>query len=65
MRVKYLKTSIQIIPENDADEVYLETVLNLKSTAHWARTTRVSAAGMPSIWAYAEIKKVEEPPTHD
>jgi hypothetical protein len=59
MRVLYKKYSIQIVPENDADEVYLETVCNTKIGGDVCLAKRVDAMGLHA-WAYLEIKKYEE-----
>ena len=59
MRIKYLKTSIQIIPECDQDEVYLESVLNIKKKDDIAEAKRVSPFGLDLTWAYLEIKAVK------
>jgi hypothetical protein len=57
MKVEYRKYSIVIIPENEADEVYLETVLGLNSIEDTAIVRRISPINMEHAWAYAELKK--------
>lgn len=60
MRVEYKKTSIQIIPENDQDEVYLERVLNLRKKGDKAIVERIAPFDLDHAWAYLEIKKTEK-----
>lgn len=57
MRVKYLKHAIEVIPENDLDEVYLESVLDLKEEGEQAIAERVAVLGLPFAWAFLEIKR--------
>lgn len=56
MKVKYNKYSIQIIPESDQDEVYLESVLGLNKKNDTAQATRIATMGLNGSWAYVEIK---------
>ena len=62
MKTTYMKDSIQIIPENDQDEVYLESVLNLYKKGDRAIAERVAPYSLDHSWAYLKIKKegVEE-----
>ena len=46
MEVKYMKRSIQIIPENKFDEVYLESALGLRKRGDWAKAERVLLVGL-------------------
>ena len=62
MKVEYRKLSIVIIPENDQDEVYLESVLGLKKKGDVATATRVAVIGLDLAWAYVEIKPVQQIP---
>ena len=57
MKTLYEKYSIKIIPENPADEVYLESVLGLYAKNDEARAIRISVIGVDSAFAYVEIKK--------
>jgi len=56
MKVDYRKYSIEIIPENDQDEVYLESVTKLKTKGQRCIAERVAAMGMDNVWAYLRIK---------
>ena len=68
MEVKYMKRSIQIIPENKLDEVYLESALGLRKRGDWAKAERVLPMGLgparvyfiSSNPFYVKIKKKEE-----
>ena len=68
MEVKYMKRSIQIIPENKLDEVYLESALGLRKRGDWAKAERVLLVGLgpariyfvSSNPFYVKIKKKEE-----
>ena len=65
MEVKYMKRSIQIIPENKLDEVYLESALGLHKRGDWAKAERVLPMGSGPARVYfaspdpfyVEIKK--------
>jgi len=56
MKFEIKKTSIRIIPENEEDEVYLESVLRLRKTGDCATVVRIAPYGLDSAWAYAEVK---------
>lgn len=56
MKVVYKKNSIQIVPECDADEVYLESVCLTKRKDQCCEAKRVSVMGLDHVWAYLEIK---------
>ena len=62
MKVEYRKLSIVIIPENDQDEVYLESVLGLKKKGDVATATRVATIGLDMEWDYVKIKSVQQIP---
>lgn len=57
MQVKYLKYSIQIIPENPADEVYLEAVLDTKKAGDCCEAKRIPPMGLDHAWAYLDVRK--------
>jgi len=57
MRMILEKECIQIIPEDEQDEVYLEAVLNLRKEHDKAIAVRVAPYGLHGAWAYLEIKK--------
>ncbi len=57
MKVEYKKTSIQIIPENGQDEIYLEAVLDLHKNGNRAIAERIGVMGFDYEWVYLEIKK--------
>ena len=59
MKVEFKKQSIEIIPQNDQDEVYLESVLNLHKKGDKAVAIRVAPMSLDHAWAYLEIKKSE------
>jgi hypothetical protein len=59
MRVEYRKESIEIIPEGDLDEVYLESVLCLHKKGDKAVATRMAPMGLDHAWAYLDIRKSE------
>jgi hypothetical protein len=60
MKVTYRKSDIQIIPENDQDEVYLESVLNLHKKGDRAIAERIAPLSLDHAWAYLIIKKEVE-----
>ncbi len=60
MRVEYTKTAIHIIPESPADEVYLESVLNLRVANQTAEARRVPPFDLPSCWAYLSITATKQ-----
>ena len=65
MEVKYMKRSIQIIPENKFDEVYLESALGLRKRGDWAKAERVGSGPARVYFVssnpfYVKIKKKEE-----
>jgi hypothetical protein len=51
-----MKTSIQIIPDTDQDEAYLEAILKLNNAGDKADAIRVSPMGLQYSWAYLEIR---------
>jgi hypothetical protein len=55
MKLELRSYGLEIIPETVQDEVYLETVLKLKTEKDHAVVKRVNAMGL-SCWAYAEVK---------
>lgn len=57
MKISYLKNSVEIIPEDDQDEIYLETVLGLHKKGDTAIAVRIAPMGLDHAWAYVEIKK--------
>ena len=57
MKVKYGKLGIEIIPESDQDEVYLESVLNLRRKGDKAVAERIAPVGLDHAWAYLKIEK--------
>ena len=65
MEVKYTKRSVQIIPENKFDEVYLESALGLRKRGDWTKAERVLPMGSGPARVYfaspdpfyVEIKK--------
>jgi len=60
MKVEYKKNSIDIIPENAKDEVYLESVLNLHENGDQAIAERIAPMGLDHAWAYLQIRKKED-----
>jgi len=56
MRMILTKTSIQIVPENDQDEAYLEAILKLHNAGDKADAVRVPPMGLEYSWAYLEIR---------
>jgi len=57
MKFNITKNSIQIIPQDDEDEVYLESVLNLWKKDDEAIVVRVAPYNLDHSWAYAEVKR--------
>lgn len=57
MKVLFEKTTIKIIPESPADEVYLETVLGLRKKDDLGYVKRVAPFDLDYAWAYAEVGK--------
>ena len=57
MRMVLGKVSIEIIPENDQDEVYLESILGLQKAGEKADAIRIPPMGLEYSWAYLEIRK--------
>lgn len=57
MKVEYRKNSINHIPENDQDEVYLESVLDLHKKGDTAIAERVAPMGLDHAWAYLKIRR--------
>ena len=58
MKMKINRHSIDIIPECEADEAYLEEVLGMKAHDAKALAHRVNAIGL-SAWAYLRLEKHE------
>lgn len=56
MKLSLRSYAIEIIPETVQDEVYLETVLGLKSESCRAVAGRVNVMGL-SCWAYVEVRR--------
>ena len=59
MKMDIRRYGIQIIPENDEDEAYIEEVLGLTTITSEASCTRKNAIGMQRI-AYINICKKED-----
>lgn len=57
MKVKYLKSHIEIVPECDQDEVYLEAILGLRGKGDTAMAERVAAAGLDNVFSCVKIYK--------
>ena len=57
MRMVITKTSIRIVPDNEIDEAYLESVLGLENKGDSARAVRVAPFGRDLSLAYVEITK--------
>ena len=55
MQLIVTRNSLKIVPETPIDEAFLEEVLGLKQAGDIAFATRVSAMGLPRVWAYLEI----------
>jgi hypothetical protein len=51
------KTSIEIIPDTEQDEVYLEAILGLHKAGDKADAIRIPPMGLEYSWAYLEIRK--------
>ncbi len=60
MKVEYRNHSIDIVPENAKDEVYLESVLDLHEKGDQAIAERVAPMGLNHAWAYLKIRKRRE-----
>ncbi len=58
MKLKVNRYSLEIIPEGETDEAYIEEVLGLKENHQNALCTRINAIGLGCI-AYIQIKKQE------
>jgi len=59
MKMDIRRYGIQIIPENDEDEAYIEEVLGLKTVKSVASCTRENAIGLQRI-AHINICKKED-----
>lgn len=57
MQMRLGKTSIEIIPDNDQDELYLESLLGLDKAGDKADAIRIPPMGLEYSWAYLEIRK--------
>ena len=57
MRLEIKRHSLQLIPEGEVDEAYLEEVLGLHDQSRTAEVRRRNAHGL-SCWAYAEVLSV-------
>ncbi len=57
MKVEYKNHSIDIIPEDAKDEVYLESVLALHKNGDTAIAERIAPMGLDQAWAYLKIRK--------
>lgn len=57
MRMELNKTSIRIVPEDNRDEVYLESVLGLLKKDDSCKAVRVAPIGLNYIWAYLQIER--------
>ena len=57
MRLVAKRDSIQIIPENEIDEAYIEEVLGLKQRGDTAVAVRVSPIGLDHTLAFVQILK--------
>ena len=60
MRMVLGKSTIQVVPDNDQDEVYLESVLGLNKAGDKADAVRVPPIGLEYSWAYLEIREREK-----
>ena len=56
MKLRVTRYSLQIIPETETDEAYLETVLHLEHEGDSVKLIRVNGHGL-NCWAYAEAGK--------
>ena len=56
MKLKVNRYSLQIIPENETDEAYIEEVLGLKESDSRTNAVRVAPIGLDHALAYVEIK---------
>ena len=54
MKFVMKKYGIQIIPENEQDEAYIEDTLKLRREGDLLPLTRVACYGLPSSLAYLE-----------
>ena len=57
MKIEFRRSSIQIIPQTDQDEVYLEAVTGLKKEGEECIAKRVAPHGLSHAWAYLEVKQ--------
>jgi len=57
MKIEYGKYCIRIIPENEQDQVYLESVLGLFKKGDKAIAERIAVSGIDTAWAYVAVKK--------
>lgn len=53
MKLIVTRYSMQIVPEGDTDEAYLEEVLGMKNDGDFVMLKRKNAIGL-HCWAYAE-----------
>ena len=58
MKLRVNRYTIEIIPEDNIDEAYIEEVLGLKENHQNALCTRINSIGLSCI-AYIQIKKQE------
>jgi len=57
MKLNCLTYAVEIIPENDVEKVYLESVLGFTKDVMEATATRKTIIGMSHTLTYVEIKK--------
>lgn len=61
MRLSVKRYWIAIVPENETDEAYLETVLGLANDGPGAVVKRENVIGM-SAFAYVRVERAPAPP---
>ena len=60
MKLVIKKHCLEIVPENELDEVYIEYVLKLKKKGDYVRLVRVAPMGLPYEIAYLATETVRE-----
>lgn len=59
MKMEVTRYSIDIIPENETDEAYIEEVLGLKNKDDFVKAIRVAPFGLDHALAYIKLEKID------
>ena len=62
MRFKVKRYCIEIVPENEQDEAYIEEVLGLRQRGECAVAMRRAPIGLEHALAYVEVYAPKPPP---